>query len=33
MSVLAVDVGSALVDGLREAVGIQAAYYASPRWG
>ncbi len=28
MSVLAVDVGSALVDGLREAVGIQAAYYA-----
>lgn len=28
MSVLAVNVGSALVDGLREAVGIQAAYYA-----
>lgn len=28
MSVLAVDVGSALVVGLREAVGIQAAYYA-----
>ena len=27
MSVLAVDVGSALVDGLREVVGIQAAYF------
>lgn len=28
MSVLAMDVGSALIVGLREAVGIQAAYYA-----
>ncbi len=28
MSMLAVNVGAALVDGLREAVGVQAAYYA-----